>query len=379
MMLVVAIVSVVIAAIPAIMFFANLQHFCVDESRSVGPCDVSRVSVLIPARDEALGIAASVDAARNSRKVEVEVVVLDDHSTDATAEIVQAIAEEDPRVRCVQGEPLPEGWNGKQFACRQLAEHATHEHFVFIDADVRLKPNALRWLLDYQGRNVNGLEIALLSAFPRQETGTWLEKLLIPMMHYILLGYLPFSRMKSSVHPAYAAGCGQLFLTHREAYNSAGTHAAIQGSRHDGVKLPRAYRGKSLMTDVVDGTTLADCRMYHGAAQTIRGVLKNATEGIANPKLIGLFTVLLLGGSVLPVVLLIGSMIQGDVTVMCISALGVLLGHLPRAVAAARFRQSWIGVLGHSLAAAIFVALQWIALAMSLLGQQVSWRGRTSV
>ncbi len=118
------------------------------------------------------------------------------------------IAESDSRVRYVPGAVLPSGWNGKQYACKQLADAASHERLLFLDADVRLQPEALATLLAHQ----DATDVALLSAFPHQETGTVLEKLIIPMMHFILLGFLPLARMRASTHPAYAAGCGQLFL-----------------------------------------------------------------------------------------------------------------------------------------------------------------------
>ena len=213
--------------------------------------------------------------------------------------IVRQIASEDDRVRCLPSLELPPGWNGKQHACMQLSKAATFDRMAFVDADVRLAPNGLRKLVLYLDRS----GAALLSAFPHQVTGTLLEKWLIPMMHYILLCFLPLSRMRSSNHPAYAAGCGQIFVTRRDAYIKAGTHAAIRASRHDGLKLPRAYREKGLMTDVIDGSDLAECRMYSSADQVIRGLLKNADEGIANAKLIVPFSLMLIGGSVMPVVL----------------------------------------------------------------------------
>lgn len=242
-----------------------------------------------------------------------------------------------------------------------------------MDADVRLQPQAVSRLVAHQ--DTTG--VALLSAFPHQETGTLLEKLIIPMMHFILLGFLPLARMRASTQPAYAAGCGQLFLTRRDSYREAGTHAAIGESRHDGLKLPRVYRAAGMTTDVVDGTSIAECRMYHSAEEVIRGVLKNANEGIANPRLILPFSLSLLGGSVLPVVALVCSVITQNPPAIALSIVGVLIGHLPRAIAAVRFRQSSMGVVCHSLATSIFVALQWVALSNQLLGRQIAWRGRT--
>lgn len=379
MILTLAIVGLILGLIPAAMMLRNVplfvnwrerSHENVDGDRST---EIVSVSVLIPARDEASAIGHSIGAALASTGVHVQVVVLDDASTDGTGDVVTAIAAEDDRVKLIHGNPLPSGWNGKQHACWQLAAAATHERIVFLDADVRLSSGALAQLVAYQDRR----GLALLSAFPHQETETWLEQWIIPMMHVILLGFLPLSRMRASNHPAYASGCGQLFMTTKTAYAAAGTHQAIQGSRHDGLKLPRAYRQAGLSTDVVDGTSLAECRMYTDAGQVIRGVLKNASEGIANPRLIVPFTVILVGGTVLPWVTLGWAIGSENVLAGIVSAIAVVVGHFPRAVAAARFRQPVAGVIFHAPATALFIALQWVALFNAMTGKQIAWRGRT--
>lgn len=387
MILAFAIVGILIALLPAGMFLSNLPLFempMLKQSERTQPPDKATMgdadsaytaSVLIPARDEANGISDSIKAALDSRDVCVEVVVLDDHSTDHTAEIVKRLAETDTRVRYVLGKPLPPAWNGKQHACFQLAQIASYDRLVFLDADVRMQPDGLATLAAYQ--DATGVD--LLSAFPHQETGTLLEIWMIPMMHYVLLGFLPLNRMRASTHPSYAAGCGQLFMTCKDAYRRSGTHEAIRSSRHDGLKLPRIYRKAGLMSDVVDGTQIADCRMYHSAGEVIRGLLKNAEEGIANPRLIVPFSILLLGSSVLPMATLIWALATANLPALVLSIVGVLVGHFPRAIAGVRFRQSPWGVLFHWPATLLFVLLQWIALGFHLLGIQVAWRGRTEV
>lgn len=367
-------IGLALAALPAMMYLRNSPQFRgINDLDSVDLPPRPAVSVLIPARNEADGIEAAIDAALDSRFVDVEVVVLDDHSTDATPDILQRKSQTDWRVRFAPSQPLPDPWNGKQYACRQLADLATHDLFVFLDADVRLSPDGLSRLIAYRNQH----HIDLLSAFPRQETGTWLEKAIIPMMHYILLGYLPIDRMRASTEPAYASGCGQLFLTDRTSYHTAGTHEAIAQSRHDGLKLPRAYRTVGLMTDVVDGTDLASCRMYVSATEVIRGVLKNAIEGIAHPRLIVVFSVLLLGAVALPVVTLLIAWVQSRPGPAMVSVIAIVLGNLPRVLAMTQMKQSGWGAIMHIPATLFFVALQWVALANHLTGRSVAWRGRT--
>jgi glycosyltransferase involved in cell wall biosynthesis len=341
--------------------------------------DLPGVAVLIPARNEEQSLGACLQAVLKSELANLEVLVWDDGSTDKTAAIVEEFAKADARVKLFSGVGLPAGWNGKQHACWQLSQKAQQPLLLFIDADVRLTPDAV-WRLVLEKKRSHA---ALLSAFPFQETVSFWERLLIPLMHFVLLGYLPIDRMRNSSEPAYAAGCGQLFLTAREEYLQAGTHAAIRQSRHDGVKLPRAYRQAGLRTDICDGSGIARCRMYHNGREVRTGLLKNAVEGIAQPKLIGPFTILLIGGSVMPFVMAAGAatLNWGGWTLSVWSwgftGLGILLAWYPRWQCAIQFKQSWVGAALHPLGVSIFVILQWIALWNYLRGRQVAWRGRT--
>ena len=145
----------------------------------------------------------------------------------------------------------------------------------------------------------------LASGIPHQETVSLLEKLLIPLIHFILLGFLPIRRMRRSRLPSFAAGCGQLFIARAHAYHRCGGHAVIRDTLHDGLKLPRAFRVAGLKTDLFDATDLATCRMYRTAGEVWFGLAKNAGEALAAPAMIGPMTAVLLGGQVLPVILLL--------------------------------------------------------------------------
>lgn len=385
MLVVLPFVSVLLVLLAVFMFLANLPLFRAwrvdkrDDGEALSP-----ISVLIPARNEANGIGAAIQSVLANEGIELEVVVMDDGSTDGTADIVRSFIQTDSRVRLLDGIELPEGWNGKQHACYRLAGAARNDGLLFLDADVRLQPDALVQLSRRKARPVGDLDVGLLSAFPRQETGTLFEKMLIPMMHFILLCYLPFSRMRGSTQPAYASGCGQLFLTDKSSYQRAGTHEAIRASRHDGLKLPKAFRENGMLTDCVDGTDLATCRMYTSAGEVIRGLLKNANEGIANKRLLVPFTILLGGAHLLPWVTLAYAMGQWDLAssnttlsiVIAVSVTVIMLGYIPRILGARHLNQSWLGVLLHPLAVLIFLVCQWWAFVNDLRGKKIAWRGR---
>ncbi|MCC6509874.1 MAG: glycosyltransferase family 2 protein, partial [Pirellulaceae bacterium] len=249
------------------------------------------VSVLIPARDEEASIGECLTSILACSWSNLEVIVMDDGSSDRTAAICESMAQSDSRVKLMTGRELPMGWNGKQRACWLMALAAQGQWLLFLDADVRLTPDAIPRLI----AQAEGEGIDLLSGFPKQVTGTWLEKLMIPLMHFILLGYLPLARMRDSTGAEFAAGCGQLFLARRTAYMTCEGHKSISSSRHDGVKLPRSFRKQRFITDIFDASDIATCRMYHNAQQVLRGLLKNASEGIGSPRTIIIFTILLGG------------------------------------------------------------------------------------
>jgi hypothetical protein len=360
-----------LAGLPALLLLVNLPLLRTPRRPAAAP---PPVSVLVPARDEEASIGDCVESALASEGVELELVVLDDHSSDRTAEIVRGLAERDSRVRLESAPDLPAGWNGKQHACAQLARHARHELLCFLDADVRLEPEGLLRLAGAQQRS----GAALVSGFPRELTGTLGEALVVPLIHLVLLGYLPLPGLKWTRRPSFAAACGQLVLVRREDYERAGGHAAIRASRHDGVTLPRAFRRAGLSTDLLDATSLARCRMYRGFAETFAGFAKNATEGMATPTALLPWTALLLGGHVLPFVLLAPALLGPAPEVLTAAALGSGLSLGARLLLALRFRQSLRGALLHPVGVAIVVAIQWSALARKALGRQVAWKGRTS-
>lgn len=377
-MILIAIVSIAVlllAMLPALMFTKNSQLYlpAVQGAENLAAARQEPISVLIPARNEAAGIAITLEHLLKSDHPNFEILVLDDHSEDGTAEIVAKLAARDPRVRLLQSKPLPEGWNGKQHACWQLAELANHRWLLFLDADVHVTPDAITRIM----AQMLSRPVSLLSGFPRQVTGTVSEQLLIPMMHIVLLGYLPIERMRASNDASFSAGCGQLFFANRDQYFACGGHAKIFGSRHDGIKLPKLFRSSGMSTDLFDATDIADCRMYRGYGQVVRGLLKNATEGIANKVLLLPFTILLGGAFVAPIVML-GFSIYGNwpFWIQAILGLATLLSFVPRVMAAIRFRQSWLGVALHPLSVAWFLLLQWRAWIESLLGRRVAWRGR---
>jgi glycosyltransferase involved in cell wall biosynthesis len=388
-MLILALCCLICALVPAVVFCINLRLYA-EPLAAIDPA-LPAVSVLIPARNEAAVIGAAVAQALTTRGVDFEVVVMDDGSTDGTDAIVLALAAADPRVRLERAPTLPRGWNGKQHACWTLAHAARNPILCFVDADVSLGPEVVARMAQFLERGDN----ALVSGFPQQVTGTFLEWMLLPLIHFVLLGFLPIWQMRKGTDPAFAAGCGQFLLARKDAYFACGGHSRIRLTMHDGLLLPKLFRAAGFRTDLADITQLASCRMYTSAAQVWSGLAKNATEGLAAPGRIGPITLALLLGQVLPFAMLtcciaviayaipmlihhmfiIGVSTSGAVSLIALCFSG-FFAWLPRCLGITRFQQDWRGALLHPFGILLLIAIQWYALARKLRGGAVSWRGR---
>ncbi len=358
-----------LATVPVMMFATNLLLF--RPPRRTPTLPQPGVSVLIPARNEAKNIRAAVEAALCSADVDLEILVLDDQSEDGTGKIVSEMAEADPRVKLLHSSKLPPGWAGKMWACSQLGQAATKPWLLFIDADVRIAPEAARRLVDHA--RTARQKPALVSGIPRQITLTWSEKLLIPLIHFVLLGYLPFLFMRLTRHPAFGTAIGQLILVDRERYLDSGVHATIRESWHDGLHLPVSMRKAGHTTDLVDITPLATCRMYPNFAEVWNGLLKNASAGLGSPQAIVPMTTLLIGGQVLPWIVVWFA--SGQAQMILGSACVLTL--LPRLAAMCKFQQPAFGVLFHAPGVLILEVIQWLGFLRARLGLGNTWKGRT--
>lgn len=356
------------ALVPAVLIAWNLTIFRPPRSE---PASARRVSVLIPARNEAANIRAALQSVLANRAVDLEVLVLDDQSTDATVAIANDVARADPRLRLMTGRPLPDGACGKPWACAQLAEAATGDVLVFMDADVRLAPDALARLT----AELDSSRAAMISGVPFQITRSVGERLVVPLIHFVLLGFLPIAAMRATTAPAFGAACGQLIAVSRDKYVGSGGHSRILASLHDGLTLARSFRRNGLRTDLTDVTRIASCRMYGNWREVREGFAKNAHEGLGSRRAIVPWSLLLLGGQVLPLSVL--PWLRAPEAIVP-AAGAVLLAYAARAMLALRFRQSWVGVAAHPVAVAALVGIQWYALARRALRRPVEWKNRAT-
>jgi hypothetical protein len=241
----------------------NLRTIRTPDLTASAPRD--RVAVLLPVRDEATHVVACLEAVlRSADRCDgpVDVLVLDDASTDGTGALVRSLAATDPRVTVLDGAPAPPGWLGKAWACHQLAEAvpASTDVLVFVDADVVLAPQALPATVDL----LRSSSLDLVCPYPRQLAMTWSERLVQPLLQWSWMSTLPLRLAERSPRPSLAAANGQLLCIDAQAYERAGGHAAVRTQVLEDMALLRAVKRAGGRGVVADGTDLATCRMYDG-------------------------------------------------------------------------------------------------------------------
>jgi hypothetical protein len=239
-----------------------------------------RVSVLLPVRDEANQVAGCLtDLLDQAGVPDLEILVLDDRSTDGTADVVRRVAGADPRVRLLAGQSPPDGWLGKPHACHQLGQAATGSVLVFLDADVRLAPHALAASVGL----LRGAGLDLVSPYPRQLAETVPERLLQPLIAWSWLTTLPVTLVEQSSRESLAAANGQLIAVDSAAYRAAGGHLAVRDRVLDDIGLIRAVKRSGGRAGVADGSQVAQCRMYSSWSQVRDGYGKSLWEAFGSP------------------------------------------------------------------------------------------------
>lgn len=265
----------VTAALVIIVATAALNAMTFPRLRRAQPRRALRVSLLVPARNEAATIGATVRHLLAQAYPNFEVLVLDDQSSDDTAASALSAAAGDDRLRVLAGAPLPQGWLGKNWACHQLAAQAGGEVLLFTDADVRWQPEALAALIALLERHHSDM----LTVWPTQETHSWAERLTVPLMALAVLGYLPEVLVRYAPWAAFAAANGQCLAFRREAYQAIGGHAAARDRIVEDVTLARLTKRQRRRLLMADGNGLIACRMYDGWSAVRDGFAKNIIAG----------------------------------------------------------------------------------------------------
>ncbi len=338
------------------------------------------VSVLIPARDEAANIERTVRAADAVRGPVTEILVYDDCSTDGTSDVLARLQAELPRLRVVRGDGLPAGWVGKPYALHRLSALARGDLLLNIDADVTLREDGLLRMLSLLGSPEEvpgGLSAALVTAVPRQRTGSFVEKMMMPLLHLSYVAWLPMPLIYRTRDPRVLAANGQLLLVRRSALEAVGGWARVQAELVDDMALCRAVKASGQRVVFADGDQMADCRMYGDAASLWRGFSKNFYEGVGgHPLALIVVLALHLLLFVAPYIALLVAALLGAGGLAAAAAAGVVVNLSLRLIMALRYRHSLLSVLLHPVAVLLMMGVLINSFRWSRRGE-IRWRGRS--
>ena len=235
------------------------------------PSRTPLVSVIIPARDEERAIGRTVSALLAQSYPALEIIVVDDRSTDTTPAILAAF--DDPRLIVIHNtEEPPAGWLGKPWALHQGSLRARGELLLFVDADVIYAPGTIEAAVAH----LEERDVPMLALFPDIEMHGFWENVVMPNLAVFAFTFLPLWITNRSKIPVLAVGGGPGNLVRRDVYDQAGGHESLKDAVVDDVGLARLLRRKGFRTEVVRADGWISVRMYHGLGEIVRGFTKNA-------------------------------------------------------------------------------------------------------
>ena len=172
------------------------------------------ISVMVPARNEEECIKRCIVSLTKQDYKNIEILVLDDNSTDNTAKIVEELSKKYSNVRFYRGEPLKKGWLGKSYACHQLSKHARGKYIIFTDADTLHFPDSISSAVACLVR----YKVDALSVFPMQIMVTMHERMMVPFGNYIILALFPLYLMRRAKNALFCTAIGQFMMFKTEVY-----------------------------------------------------------------------------------------------------------------------------------------------------------------
>lgn len=332
------------------------------------------VSIMIPARDEVAVIGETVGRLLLSDYANFELLLLDDQSSDGTGEAARQAAQGDQRLTVLSGRPLPSGWSGKNWACHQMSQLAQGDIWLFTDADVRWQPSALHALVWQMERT----QADLFTVWPTQTTNTWSERLVVPLMAVVILGYLPVIGTHYVPWAAFGAANGQCMAWRRAAYMQVGGHAAVADNVLEDVTLARMTKARRLRLRMADGGGLIGCRMYTDWRSVRNGYAKNILAGYGGLAPLILATIFHWLIFLFPWVwLFLGASWNGAAGWPVWPTALVMIGLLVRAITAAYTRQRVLDALGMPLSVLLMTVIALQAMYWHVAHGGPQWKGRT--
>ncbi len=272
----------IIVGFATIQFIVSIINLVVNQK--ISQLDIPNdtlISILIPARNEEKNISKILNDCLIQTYNNIEILVLDDDSTDKTAKIVSEYCKKDSRIQLLQTTSLPTDWLGKNYACHQLAKHAKGKFLLYLDADVRIKSDLIVHLVSFATKH----KTKLLSVFPKQTIITKGEWKTVPLMNYILLSLLPLFLVRCKYFPSLSAANGQCMLFESSSYKQYQPHQAVKNKAVEDIEIARLYKRNRLKVACLASIDTISCRMYEDYNEAINGFSKNCLSFFGNSML----------------------------------------------------------------------------------------------
>jgi chlorobactene glucosyltransferase len=367
--------------VPPLVTYFRLHHSrSLDDESGVPLTNAPLVSVIVPARNEAHNIARCMSSILSTTYPNLELIVVDDSSTDETAAIARAAAAGDPRARVITSPPLPDGWFGKQWACATGAKVARGSVLQFTDADTVHSAD----LVTRSTNAMRGARAQLFSVAGRQELGGFWEKVIQPQIFTILsMRYGGTESVSEATSVSNKIANGQcIFVTH-DSYDAIGGHGAVRSSVAEDLMLAQRFFAARKRVVLMLGVNQLSTRMYASLGEIIRGWRKNVFAGGLDSVPFGK-----VGRTFFPLVLLLPPLMQLlPVLVLILGPIGhATPGMLLWATIASFATLTWwlvvyVTIGENPLYALLYplgaLVLLYIFVTAVIRGRRVTWKGRT--
>ncbi|MCH8568479.1 MAG: glycosyltransferase family 2 protein [Balneolales bacterium] len=344
------------------------------------------VGVCIPARNEENNIRKCMDHALSQSYDNFHIYVLNDRSTDQTGEILQTYKRvHESRLTILEGESRPKGWLGKPWACHQLSKAAsTHDIMLFVDADTWMHPETIYKLVG----TFNRKNVDFITVWPEQKLQTTWEKILVPLVYYALLGFLPvaYTERKPRWMPElfhkrfrnlFAAACGQFMAFRKETYRQIDGHETVKNDIVEDVGLAREVLDHGFRMKMYSGVGSVSCRMYTSEKELFEGFRKNFLAGFDyNIPLFIMMAFLHLITFILPfIILLIVPFWDFPPIVILLTLLNITFIFLHRMILAGWMNWDISYSVTHVIGVGWFQRLGIVTLIDYFTNRDISWKG----
>jgi len=333
------------------------------------------VSILIPARNEEKNIGRCLRSLTRQDYDNIEILVMDDNSEDATGSIVDGWSKKDSRIKSLKGRPLLKGWKGKSYACHQLSQHAKGNYLIFTDADTLHFPDSISSSIAALLSN----DLDALSIFPKQIMVTIHERMVVIFINLAVMAFMPLFLIKKIKNPILSIANGQFILFKRKTYDSIGGHENVKKDIVEDVAISRRVKEYGFRFMIFDGRSNIYCRMYKGFREVVRGFSKFifASMNYNIIKMIAVISLVMILFLVPLILLLIGLYSSRWLFIINVNLLiQISIIFIIRIVMTFRFRSRIMDIVLHPLSMFYIMALSINSVYQVKYGEGIYWKDR---